>query len=266
MNGPAPNGEWALVTGASGGIGWSLAAEAAKAGYGVILSARQADRLQVLAAKLARAYNVPTLCLTADLSQQGEAERLWTGATAGRHVAVLVNNAGLGHFGGFDDPEGWDREDQSLAVNVMALTVLMKFAAATMAAGGGGKILNVASTAAFQPGPHLAVYCATKAYVLSLSEAVAEELSRRGVTVTALCPGATATGFFAADAAEGAVLLTKTGLSDPDAVAAAGWAGLMKGRRVVVPGWHNKGLVLASRLLPRRVITFFGAMLLKRRA
>ncbi len=265
VRGAAQPGDWALVTGASGGIGAALAAEAARAGYGVILAARSRDRLDTLGAKLTRAYNVPVVSLTTDLSAPGAAETLWQEASAGRRIAVLVNNAGLGHFGRFDDPEGWEREEDTLHVNLMALTVLAKFAAVTMAAAGSGRILNVASTAAFAPGPGFAVYSASKAYVLSLSEAMAEELSGKGVQVTALCPGATATGFFAADGAEGATWLSKAGMADPDRVAAAGWRALTSGRRICVPGWQNKALALVVRLVPRRVVVFVADQLLRRR-
>lgn len=257
--------EWALVTGASGGIGAALAVQAARAGYGVILSARSEDRLRVQAGKLERAYNVPVLALPADLSRPAEAGRLWQAAVEGRRISILVNNAGLGHFGPFADTEGWRREDESLAVNLLALTMLMKLAVPTMLAAGQGRILNVASTAAFQPGPHLAVYSATKSYVLSLSEAVAEELSGSGVTVTALCPGATETGFFAADAAEGATWLSRAGLAQPDKVAEIGWRAMMAGRRVVIPGMLNKLVAFSNRLVPRRMVTWLGAILLKRR-
>lgn len=261
----AANGEWALVTGASGGIGAALAVQAAQAGYGVILSARQADRLAEVADYLSQAHGVPTCIIPADLGQGGEAERLWIEASTGRRIAVLVNNAGLGHFGDFSEPHGWAREEQTLAVNIASLSVLMKAAVNTMAARGAGRILNVASTAAFQPGPHFAVYCASKAYVLSLSEAVAEELAGSGVTVTALCPGATATGFFSAAEAEDATWLTRAGMADPERVAAAGWRAMMAGRRIRITGMQNKALVFALRFLPRRLVTWAGGMLLKRR-
>lgn len=252
---------WVLVTGASDGLGREFARLAAAEGRRVILSARSEDRLRALSAEL----GVEALVIPADLAREGEAERLWAEASAGREVGVLVNNAGLGRNGAFADPEGWAREAESVAVNVVAATVLMKRAAVAMAARGEGRILNVASVAGFVPGPNMAVYHATKAYLLSLSEAAAEELAPRGVTVTALCPGATATEFFRADASHGSTRLTRGRLADARTVAEAGWWGLKEGRRVVVPGAGNRLAALLPRLLPRATVAGVTGRLLARR-
>lgn len=258
--------DWALVTGASDGIGRALATEAAKAGFNVILTGRRTDRLEAHAESLRRAHFVATIVLTADLADPEQAETIWAQAVEGRRIAVLVNNAGLGHLGAFAAAEGWPRETETIMVNVVAATILMKRAVAHMAANGGGRILNVASLAGFLPGPHMAVYHATKAYLLSLSEAVAVEAARDAVFVTALCPGVTQTGFFAADGSEKAHLLNRfLPLPSAEAVAATGWRGMEKGRRVVVPGVLNKVFAFSPRLLPRRLTAAVTGLLLKRR-
>ncbi|MFC3180099.1 SDR family NAD(P)-dependent oxidoreductase [Cypionkella sinensis] len=256
---------WALVTGASEGLGREFATLAAKDGFDVILTARQVDKLEVHANSLRRAYNVQVEVIPADLTDPVAVERLWDAASDGRQIGVLVNNAGLGSNGAFSDPAGWPREADSIAVNIIAATILMRRAAAHMKAHNSGGILNVASTAGFMPGPHMAVYHATKAYLLSLSEAVSEELRGTAVTVTALCPGPTATQFFASDDAEKKTLITRLPLASAESVAAAGWAAMIKRRRVKVAGGLNKVAAFAPRLLPRRVISFIAGQLLKKR-
>lgn len=258
--------DWALVTGASDGIGRALAVEAAKAGYNVILSGRRTDRLDAHAESLRRAYFVATVCITADLADPDAAEALWTEAAKQGRIAVLVNAAGLGRNGAFLDPEGWLRESESVLVNVISATILMKRAHAHMAMMGGGRILNVASAAGFMPGPNMAVYAATKAYVLSLSEAVAQEAAKDAVFVTALCPGATQTGFFTADKADRTTILTRfLPMTSAEAVAKNGWAAMEKGQRVIVTGWLTKVLAFAPRLLPRRATVWITEQVLRRR-
>jgi hypothetical protein len=257
--------DWALVTGASEGLGREFAAIAAAAGHPVILAARQAERLEALAAELRSRHGVEVAVIPADLSRAEEAERLWAEASAGRRIRVLVNNAGLGRNGPFADPAGWAREWASLQVNAVALTVLMKRAVAAMLAQGAGRVLNVASTAGFVPGPQMAVYHATKAYVLSLTEAVSVELRGAPVTVTALCPGATQTEFFKADAAERANWLTRMPLPTARSVAEAGWGAMQAGRVIHVPGLQNKVSDFLPRLLPRRAVARVTEMLLARR-
>lgn len=256
---------WTLITGASEGLGREFARLAAAEGQALILSARQEEKLQALAAELRERHKVEVAVIPADLSRAGEAERLWDAAATGRTISILVNNAGLGRNGPFADPDGWPREEASLVVNAVALTVLMKRAAVAMTAAGQGAILNVASTAGFVPGPQMAVYHATKAYVLSLSEAVADELRSTRVTVTALCPGATQTEFFKADAAEKSNFLTRMPLPTAASVARAGWQGMKAGRRIVIPGLNNKISAFLPRLLPRSWTTRVTGILLQRR-
>lgn len=247
--------EWTLITGASEGLGVEFAKLAARHGRRMILTARSKDKLEALAENL-RAEGPEVVVVPADLSDMAEVERMWTEATTGREVDFLINNAGLGYNGPFVAEDGWDREVSSLSVNVLALTRLMKRAIPHMQAGpGAGRILNVASTAAFMPGPNMAVYHASKAFVLSLSEAVAHELRGTRVTVTALCPGATQTNFFNDADMSGVRLLSLSPPAKAHDVAAAGWQGALGGQRVVVPGMMNKLSAVLPRFLPRGLVT-----------
>jgi uncharacterized protein len=256
---------WALITGASEGLGREFADIAAADGYDLILSARSADKLEQVAVEARLRHKVQVVVIPADLSRDGEAERLWASATMGRGIAVLVNNAGLGRNGDFSDVDGWAREEASLQVNAVALTLLMKRAVVDMVRAGEGRILNVGSTAGFVAGPNMAVYHATKAYVLSLTEAVADELRGSKVTVTVLCPGATQTSFFKADDAEGATWLTKMPLPTARSVAQAGWTAMKAGRRIMVPGVQNKISAFLPRVTPRWLTARITGALLARR-
>lgn len=256
---------WALVTGASEGLGREFAILAAQSGFDVILTARQEDKLNALAHELVRAYHVDVVVLPANLADPEAVEQLWLDASQGREIGILVNNAGLGRNGPFSDEENWPREAASISVNVVAATILMKRAVAHMVAQGSGRILNVASTAAFMPGPHMSVYHATKSYLLSLSEGVATELRGTGVTVTALCPGPTSTAFFAADDAVRATLITKLGLAPAADVAKAGWTAMESGKRVKVPGVMNVIFATLPRFAPRALSAWTASLFLKRR-
>ena len=246
---------YALITGASEGIGKELARCAAKDGYDLILAARSKDKLDAVGAALSTEFGVQSVTIVSDLSKQDAAAKLWTAATKVGEIDVLVNNAGLGANGLFAEND-WQRELDTINVNMVALTDLMKRAVQDMVARGQGKIMNVASTAGFLPGPKMAVYHASKAYVLYLSEAVAEELSGSRVLVSALCPGATKTEFF-----EGAdmknVRLTNMGMmASAEDVAIAGWRAMKAGQHIKVPGLINKVFAFLPRLLPRRVIAW----------
>jgi hypothetical protein len=250
----------ALVTGASSGIGAELARELARGGHDLVLTARREAPMQKLAREMER-IGAAAAVIPADLSRPGAAEALaGTVEAQGLAIDVLVNNAGLGAAGRFDrsDPV---RIAEMLNVNIVALTELTRLLLPGMVARRRGRILLVASTAAFLPGPGMAVYFASKAYVLSLGEALAQELRGSGVTVTTLCPGATATEFFkVAGSAEG-----RRGMMSAAAVAQLGWRGLMAGRRVVVAGIANKAQALAARFGPHTVSLPVAAALMARR-
>ena len=234
----------ALVTGASGGIGLELARLLAGDGHDIVLVARSADKLDGLAAELGSRR---TTVIAADLSQPG--------AVAAVHaqvpdVDVLVNNAGVGDFGPFADAD-LDKTLGMIQLNVTALTELTHRYVGGMVERGRGRVLNVASTAAFQPGPLMAVYYATKAYVLSFSEALAEELRGTGVTVTAMCPGPTASGFQAGADMEASRLVRGRKLPTAASVARSAHGAMLAGDVVHVPGVRNKVLATSVRFTPR---------------
>ena len=251
-----------LVTGASRGIGAALARIAAAKGHDLVISARGAEDLAALAEELQRTHGVRVHAIPADLSSDGEAARVW--AEAGT-VTRLVNNAGLGSNGPVTSDGTWAREEQSIRVNLLAATTLMKLALTEMPRKGGGRILNVSSVSAFMPGPGMAVYHATKAYLLSLSEAAAQEAKGTGVTVTALCPGPTESDFSAAAGMDDIPLLKLASKPTADEVAAIGWRAMERGGRVVVPGWSNKALAALSHVVPHGILLPLTHTLMSRR-
>jgi len=257
----------ALVTGASAGIGMELARRLAAGGHDLVLVARRADELRALAESLAAAHGVTAHVIPADLADPAVPQRLFDEVSArGLAVDVLVNNAGFGLLGPFADADP-GRTMAMVRVNVAALTHLTGLFLPGMRERGRGRILNVASTAAFQPGPLMAVYYATKAYVLSFSEALHKELAGTGVTVTCLCPGPTKTEFAAASGMAGTMIFSGPNVMAAGPVADAGYRGMMKGKRVVVPGLFNRLLIGAGRLAPRGlVLTLVKRFQEKRRA
>lgn len=260
-----PSPGTALVTGASGGIGAELLPLFARDGWDLVLVARGTAAMQAIADRLSREHGIRATVIGADLARDGAADAL-VAELEGRGVQVdaLVNNAGFTVFGPYVDTDA-AAESEMLRLNVVTLTELTKRLLPPMVRRGRGHVLNVASTAAFQPGPLMAVYYATKAYVLSFSEALAEELAGTGVTVTALCPGPTQTGFQARGRMESSGLL-KLGLVMRAApVARAGYDGMRAGRRVVVPGVMNKLFVQSVRAMPRRLATWVVKTLQKSR-
>ena len=251
----------ALITGASGGLGDALAHVFAQQGWSLILAARSGDKLAALAQNLEQANGVPVTTVVQDLSQPGGADEVYEQVRrAGLTVDALVNNAGMIAYGPFVETD-WGREAETIALNLSALTRLCKLFLPDMAARGSGYILNVGSTGSFVPGPLNAVYCATKAYVLSLSDALAEELGGTGVSVTCLCPGVTKTAL--QSKADMDVRLMHRGAMDAEDVARQGYKALMAGRRVVVPGLANQMQTLSARLLPRRAVTRAGLALMQ---
>ncbi len=247
------NTETVLVTGASSGIGRELAKCFAGDGCRLVLVARNTEALDRLAAELLRAHGVEAVVLCSNLARAETPARVFAELQSrGVTVDVLVNNAGFGANGPFAQLP-LERQLDMVQVNVMALTHLARLFLPGMVERRRGGVLNVGSTAGFQPGPGMAVYYATKAFVLSFSEAIAEELKGSGVTVTALCPGPTATNFATAAQFRGSGLLTKGAIS-AEAVARCGHRAFRRGRFLVVPGLRNRMLVFAVRLSPRRVV------------
>jgi short-subunit dehydrogenase len=238
----------ALVTGASAGLGVEFARQLAKRGYGLVLVARRKERLEELAQELGNARAVAI-----DLSKKDSAAKLLADLDAkGEVVDLLVNNAGFGLIGRFAELDA-KRERQMIDLNVGTLTDLCRAVAPGMIERKGGGIINVASTAAFQPGPKMAVYFATKAFVLSLTEALHEELKPYGIKVSCLCPGPTRTEFGDVAGFGGNGLFDKVAMHAPEVVK-AGLEGLDRNKAVVVPGLINKVTASSGRFAPRSVV------------
>jgi short-subunit dehydrogenase len=238
----------ALVTGASAGLGVEFARQLSKRGHRLVLAARRGDRLDPLAKELGNARSVAI-----DLSKKDAAAELMADiAAAGEEVDVLVNNAGFGLIGAFAELDA-GRLRQMIDLNAGTLTDLCRAVAPRMIERKSGAILNVASTAAFQPGPRMAVYFATKAFVLSLSEALHEELKPHGIRVTCLCPGPTRTEFGEVAGFGGNGLFDRVAMESPEVVE-AGLKGLDRNRAVVVPGIVNKIGAASTRFAPRPVV------------
>ncbi len=250
----------ALITGASSGIGLELAKVFAGHGHDLVLVARDRERLERLADELRKANGITVKVVAKDLSNPTSAQELVTEIERdGRMVTSLVNNAGFDVYGNFAETD-LAKELDMIQVNLVSLTRLTKLLLPAMIQQGHGRILNLGSTGSYIPSPLNAVYSATKAYVLSFSIALAEELRGTGVTVTALCPGAVSTEFQARAGMDNIRLLRFGALSAPK-VAETGYRAMFSGRRVVVPGLFNKVQVVSSKLLPgswiaRMAITF----------
>ncbi len=243
----------ALITGASSGIGTEFARIHARNGGDMVLVARSVDKLNALKQELESTYKVAVTVIAADLSQAGSAAAVFAQTeAAGIEVGVLINNAGFGGHGKFYQRE-LAEEESMIQLNIATLTSLTHLYLQGMVARGQGQVLNVASTAAFLPGPLQAVYYATKAYVLSFSQAIAEELTGTGVSVTALCPGAVKTGFVERGNLEGVEVFDKA--ASAESVAECGYKAMQKQQLVVInePGlWFLLNWV--TPLLPRRLL------------
>ena len=238
----------ALVTGASAGLGVDFARQLSKRGHPLVLAARRKDRLQALAKELGNAR-----VIAIDLSKKDAAAKVMADLHAkGEVVDLLVNNAGFGLIGRFAELDA-GREREMIDLNVGTLTDLCRAVAPGMIDRKSGGIINVASTAAFQPGPKMAVYFATKAFVLSLTEALHEELKPHGIRVTCLCPGPTRTEFGDVAGFGGNGLFDRVAMESPEVVA-AGLKGLDRNQAVVVPGFVNKLTASSGRFAPRSVV------------
>lgn len=254
----------ALVTGASSGLGLEFARLLAQDGYDLVLVARRLDRLEQIALDLEEAYGVVVHVVQADLAtKEGVANLVSFTEQIEVKVDVLVNNAGFGDCADFVEAD-LDKLDRMIELNVRCLTDLTYYYLGDMLDQGEGRILNVASVAAFQPGPGMATYFATKAFVLSLTEALSEELRGTGITVTALCPGTTGTDFWEVAEAGALSMLRQAIIADPAEVAAYGYQSLMRGRVVAVPGITNKLMVASVRLCPRPLVRLIAGALLRK--
>jgi uncharacterized protein len=241
-----------VITGASGGIGYELAKLFARDHHDLVLVARSADKLAQVAAQL-QPMGVSVKTIALDLGQPFAPKFLFD-QLRGMAVDILVNNAGFGCYGDFAEmPE--EEIIGQINLNVTALTELTRLFTPAMIARHSGRIMNVASTAGFQPGPLMAVYYATKAYVISFSEAIANELEHSGVTVTCFCPGATHTGFAQRAGTESARLFKQFGAMSAQKVAQDGYRAVMEGRTMAISGVHNWLVAQSSRFAPRKLVT-----------
>lgn len=253
---------WAVITGASSGLGAIFAERLAAQGHPLLLSGRDERRLTAVAARVRKlSPGVEIRLCVEDLGSRAGQDRL-IAAFTGLEIAVLVNNAGFATYGPFVDGDP-TRSDEMIDVNVMAVQRIATAALPGMLARGRGGVINVASTIAFQPGPFHAVYAATKAFTLSFSQALWTETLGTGVTVTALCPGPTDTGFVAALDADVSGTPVYRRLAAPGPVVDAGLRGLRRGRPVVVPGVRNRLLALSSRLAPAVVVNRIAARMMR---
>ncbi|MGX5217900.1 SDR family NAD(P)-dependent oxidoreductase [Pseudomonas segetis] len=255
---------YALVTGATSGIGLALAEALARRGRNLLLVARHREALEAIAAELAQRFSVEVLIRACDLSKPIQLTGLLMELEEGTYsIDLLVNNAGLGTSGAFV-AQDWQQEQQLIEVNMLALARLCHSVGNVMAGQGNGQILNVASVAAFQPGAWMANYYASKAYVLHLSEALREELKEHGVAVSVLCPGPTRSAFFRKAALDDRRLASSKLMMSAEEVALATVRALDKNRAIIIPGWRNRLLAFSPKLAPRWLVRKISARINRR--
>lgn len=245
----------ALITGASSGIGMELAKIHASQGGDLVLVARSEDKLSRLKAELEKHYQVEVITITKDLSKKEAPQQIFDQLQQQSiQVEYLINNAGFGDYGFFHETN-WEKEEQMIDLNMKSLTYLTKLFLPEMVKRRAGRIMNVASTAAFQPGPLMAIYYATKHYVLAFSEAIANEVKEYGVTVTTLCPGPTESGFQSAAAMEDSKLVNNVKMPSSAEVAQYAYQSMMKGKVVAIHGAANSIMAKSVGFLPRNLVT-----------
>jgi short-subunit dehydrogenase len=250
-----------LITGASSGIGYEFSKIFSSNGYNLVLVSRDAEKLNRLAQELMDQFDIRATVISKDLSEPASARALYDEVIAdGIHIDVLINNAGFGISGKFTDTSA-EHQMRLVQLNIGTPTMLCRLFGADMAKQGSGQILNVASTAAFQAGPLMSTYYASKAYILLFSEAIRWELRKDHVTVTVLCPGPTRTQFFNRSTMTGTKLEKSPFIMRAARVAELGFAGLQEGKALVIPGLINKLLVFSVRLAPRPVIIAIASFL-----
>ena len=256
----------ALVTGATGGIGRELCDILAANGHDLVLVARNQDAIDEFAQQLATKYDVQAAGFACDLAETGAADMLHQATKeSGIVVDYLINNAGFGDQGAFLDSD-WSRQEEMVKLNVIALMRLSYLYGQDMRAAGKGRILNVASVAAFSPGPYMSTYFATKAFVLSHSQALGEELRGSGVTVTALCPTTTGTGFWKAAGMQGNDVFSLVPMQSARSVAELGYTAMMQGKPVALHSLGTKLANIGARIAPRRLATWLMGRVLSKRA
>lgn len=245
----------ALITGATSGIGYELSKVFANNRYNLVIVSRNREKLDAVAGELGRLNDIQVKVIAKDLCKFSAPQELYDEITAANiQIDVLVNNAGIGINGSVVDLSAAKHMDL-IQLNIASLTILCKLFGADMVKMGSGSILNVASTAAFQAGPFMSTYYASKAYVLMFSEGLNVELKGTGVTVTTLCPGPTRTDFFERAGMKGSKLEKIPFIMSPAEVAEIGFSGLRKGKTIVIPGLVNKIIAFSARLFPRGLIT-----------
>ena len=247
-------GKWALVTGASAGIGEALAIDLAAAGANLVLTARRLDRLETLARRLGSEHQIQTQVIPADLADPAAPKQLYDATEgSGKPIDILINNAGFGYYGEFVNGElDWQRK--MVDVNCTAVVELTHLFLPRMIERKGGYIMIVASTAAYQPVAYMATYAATKAFDRMLAEALAEETKRFGIRVSALCPGPTESEFGQVAGSPSAAKSGR-GFQKADEVARRGLEGLVRGQHWVIPSFVNNATIFAQRFFPRRTVT-----------
>ena len=241
----------ALITGASGGIGKEFAQIFAKKGYNLVLVARNEGKLEQIAKSYEKEYDIRVTVLPFDLSQTNSASKLYSEITDRKiQIDILINNAGFGDYGNFVECK-LDRTTVMINLNITTLTELSLLFVKEMKKRNSGKILNIASTASFQPVPKFAVYAATKSYVLIFTEALHYELKGTKVSASVLCPGPTSTGFEKSANMKGSKLF-KSGVMNSMVVAKIGYNGLMQNKMTIIPGFKNKVMAILSNMTPSR--------------
>ncbi|MDR0767293.1 MAG: SDR family oxidoreductase [Methanosarcinales archaeon] len=244
----------ALITGASSGIGYEYSKIFASHGYDLVLVARNEEKLKAVKAELEGQHDISAFVIAKDLSQKDAAQEIFEQTEhEGIEVNVLVNDAGFGDYGRYADAD-WKKQYDMVQVNVLALMQLTKLFLPQMLQRKEGKILNMASIAAFSTGPYMSVYYASKSFVLSFSDSLATELKGSGVTVTAVCPGPTDTGFEKVAGSGTRKLFDTTKRATPDKVALFAYRAMMRGTIIAIPGLKYKVTAVGQRFLPKSIV------------
>ena len=244
-----------MITGASGGIGLELAKIHAKNGDDLILVARSQEKLKQIKEDLENNYDISVIIFIKDLSLPNSSHELYDEIKSKKvKVDYVINNAGFGYFGKFSETD-WQKELNMINLNITSLVLMTKLFIKDMMLTGGGRIMNVASIAAFMPGPLMSIYYASKSFVLSFSEAIAEELDGSNISVTALCPGPTETDFQKNAELDNSNLFKRLSVADVKTVAEYGYKAMLEGKRIAIPGIMNKITAQTHRFFPRTLIT-----------